>query len=505
MPFSRQKSCTHCRQSKLRCNRATPTCSRCAERNLACDIRVIHVSPYSASRRSNVPRLDIVDVEGLDYQHSDFGVPPALFDAVSTGAGVTLSDENVSSDWISTNSLEPGQFKSKSLDLEIGNFGPNTFEDQFGLQMMSESECSGQNVVETWTSACAANSGDSVPISNWDPPSLSNKSSSECNITSYDDMTSAVIVQTSSAQGSLRSRPVLKGCMLTNMVLGQITGYPKMLILGDRLPPFIHAPCYTDERLSPECGEMGKHQCLPKRLAICASLVDMFYSRTDASADFVWQTIYSEGQRLREEYKMLDSYGQLAALQAVIIYILLQAQDPETAERNGANALLVLMMELFTCLTERIDWDTCDFTESSHREDWVLRESLRRIVALLGLVELLFEGLIPPHVTQANPPYKNFRSTPLPSQRDLWEARTNRSWRRELKLYLSGRASQEVLTVGDLLELDSAGCFKNTWNNDHEYSKLPDAISWCGNSDSLGVLIWMVLPFQKWRKRDALW
>lgn len=130
---------------------------------------------------------------------------------------------------------------------------------------------------------------------------------------------------------------------------------------------------------------------------------------------------------------------------------------------------------------------------------------LFRIVALLGLVELLFEGLIPPHATQANPPYKNFRSTPLPSQRDLWEARTNRSWKRELKRYLSGRTSQEVLTVGDLLELDSAGCFKNTWNNQQAYTKLPDAVSWCGNSDSLGMLIWMVLPFQKWRKRDALW
>lgn len=134
-----------------------------------------------------------------------------------------------------------------------------------------------------------------------------------------------------------------------------------------------------------------------------------------------------------------------------------------------------------------------------------LTNHLFRIVALLGLVELLFEGLIPPHAAQANPPYKKFRSTPLPSQRDLWEARTNRSWKRELKLYLSGRTSQEVLTVGDLIELDSAGCFQNTWKNQEAYTKLPDAVSWCGNSDSLGMLIWMVLPFQKWRRSDARW
>ncbi|UKZ96384.1 uncharacterized protein TrAFT101_011175 [Trichoderma asperellum] len=504
MTFSRQKSCTHCKQSKLRCNRATPTCSRCAERNLACDIRDIHVSPYSASRRWKAPRLDTVDIEALEHQHSAFGVPPDIFDVVSTGAPITLGDENVSSNWMVTDSLETGRLNPKGFESGISDFGLDTFEDQFGLQLMPDAECPGQNAVETWTPACVAPRDDSVPTSHWDPPSLLRESSSEC-ITSCDGTPSTLTVRTPSNQGSLRSRPILKGCMLTNMVLGQITGYPKMLILGDRLPPFIHAPCYTDERLAPECGEMGKHQCLPKRLAICASLVDMFYSRTDANADFVWQTIYSEGQRLREEHKSLDPYGQLAALQAVIIYILLQAQDPETAERNGANALLLVMIELFTCLTESIDWDTCDFTERSDKQHWVLRETLRRIVALLGLVELLFEGLIPPHTAQANPPYKNFRSTPLPSQRDLWEARTNRSWKRELKLYLSGRTSQEVLTVGDLFELDNAGCFKNTWNNQQAYSKLPDAVSWCGNSDSLGMLIWMVLPFQKWRKRDALW
>ncbi|KAL7913763.1 hypothetical protein GGI35DRAFT_224276 [Trichoderma velutinum] len=505
MPFSRQKSCTHCRQSKLRCNRATPTCSRCAERNLACDIRNIHVSPYSDSRRSKVPRLQVVDIEALEHQHSDFGVPPAIFDVASTGAAITLGDEDVSSNWMITDTLETGHLSPKNLESGIGHFGLDTLEGDFSLQMMPDSECSEQNIVDTWTSACEVPPDNSAPISHWDPSPLLDESGSESNNTSCDYTASTLSVPTPANQGSLRSRPILKGCMLTNMVLGQITGYPKMLVLGDRLPPFIHAPCYVDERLAPECGEMGKHQCLPKGLAICASLVDMFYSRTDANADFVWQTISSEGHRLHKEHKSLDSYGQLAALQAVIIYILLQAQDPETAERNGAYALLFIMMELFTCLTESIDWDTRDCTETSDRQHWVLGESLRRIVALLGLVELLFEGLIPPHATQANPPYKNFRATPLPSQRDLWEARTNRSWRRELKLYLSGRTSHEVLTVGDLIELDTAGCFKNTWKNEHAYSKLPDAVSWCGNSDSLGMLIWMVLPFQKWRKRDALW
>lgn len=299
MPFPRQKSCTHCKQSKLRCNRATPTCSRCAERNLLCDIRDIHVSPYSASRRLKVSRPEGVDVEALEFQHSEFGVPSAIFDEVSTGAAIALDDDNVTSNWMAIDSLET--LNPKSLDSGIDNFGLEAFEAQFDPQMMSGSGHSGENDIETWTSSHVANPGNSVPISCWDPQSLLDEYNTDSTIVSCDDIPSTLAVRTPSNPESLRSRPILKGCMLTNIVLGQITGYPKMLVLGDRLPPFIHAPCYTDERLAPECGEMGKHQCLPKSLAICASLVDMFYSRTDANADFVWQTIVSEGQRLHEE------------------------------------------------------------------------------------------------------------------------------------------------------------------------------------------------------------
>lgn len=318
MPFSRQKSCTHCKQSKLRCNRAAPACSRCAERNLLCDIREIHVSPYPASRRSKVPRLEAVDIEALQHQHSGFGVSSASFDQVSTGAANTFDDENVSSNWMAIDSLETGHWNPKSLESGLDHSGLETFEDQFGLQMMSESEFPGEAVIETWTSASAANPDNATPITHWDLPSLVGESTSESNIASCDDITSTLTVQTPSNQGSLRNRPILKGCMLTNLILGQITSYPKMLVLGDRLPPFIHAPCYTDERLAPDCSEMGKHQCLPKSLAICASLVDMFHSRTGPNADFVWQTIYSEGKRLHQEVLFSVS----THINAIVVFLL---------------------------------------------------------------------------------------------------------------------------------------------------------------------------------------
>lgn len=317
MPFSRQKSCTHCKQSKLRCNRATPTCSRCAERNLLCDIRDVHVSSYSALRRSKLSTLEAVVHEATEYQQDSFGVPSAIFDEVSTtGAAITLDDDNVTSNWMAIDSLET--LNPKSLDSGIDSFDLEDFEAQFGPQTMSEPGHPRENDIQTWTSAHIAYPGNSAPISCWDPPSRLGESNSDGTIVSCDNTPSTLTVRTPSNQESLRSRPILKGCMLTNIILGQITGYPKMLILGDRLPPFIHAPCYTDERLAPECGEMGKHQCLPKSLAICASLVDMFYSRTEANADFVWQTIYSEGKRLREEV----SFSFSVLIDALIVSVL---------------------------------------------------------------------------------------------------------------------------------------------------------------------------------------
>lgn len=74
-----------------------------------------------------------------------------------------------------------------------------------------------------------------------------------------------------------------------------------MMIHGHVLPPFIYPPCALKEQHAMECMADGKHHCLPKSLAICASLVQVFYSRTAGSTDFIWKTIYAEQDRLYRE------------------------------------------------------------------------------------------------------------------------------------------------------------------------------------------------------------
>lgn len=104
-----------------------------------------------------------------------------------------------------------------------------------------------------------------------------------------------------SGQKILRRRTFLNDCVLTSVVLGQLTGYPKMMLTGDLLPPFIQPPCHFDEEQAPECRAAGRHKCLPEILAICVGLVEMFYSRTQANERFVWETIFAEQARLRKK------------------------------------------------------------------------------------------------------------------------------------------------------------------------------------------------------------
>lgn len=99
----------------------------------------------------------------------------------------------------------------------------------------------------------------------------------------------------------LRKRYGARAPLLANVVIGQLSGYPKMMIQGLSLPPFMYPPCRLDDELAAECIEKRKHQCLPKTLAICSGLVNMFYDGTAGCSAFVWQTIYAEEARMAHE------------------------------------------------------------------------------------------------------------------------------------------------------------------------------------------------------------
>lgn len=98
----------------------------------------------------------------------------------------------------------------------------------------------------------------------------------------------------------------------------------------------------------------------------------------------------------------------------------------------------------------------------------------------------------------------DFRSSPLPSSRDLWAAPTNREWRVQYTNYRASKQTSKILTVGDLVESNEAGCFSNMRNNTRSTEVFPDVVNWCESLDSLGTLLFMVLPFYEHRQRTVL-
>lgn len=261
MPLSRKKSCARCRRAKARCDQGFPSCSRCYDKGQRCDYegdgpRVI---PYMWMPAA----MDMAPAEILPLEQDqvcDVTACPPVLDVAA----------------------QPAWFDVDAPDflecLKMGSFGPS-----LTLPSLQEASPSNAPLFETPTGSVQDSISTTAAVINAEPKQVQ--------------------AVTPNSRGTLRRRIRLEHNILSNILVGQLTSYPKMMIEGDVLPPFICPPCFTQEHLSPECGEQGHHRCLPEDLAVCAGLVRMYYDRTASSSAFVWKSIYDEC------YKLHDNVG----------------------------------------------------------------------------------------------------------------------------------------------------------------------------------------------------
>jgi hypothetical protein len=84
-------------------------------------------------------------------------------------------------------------------------------------------------------------------------------------------------------------------------LLQTLRSYPKML-LSDSLPPFIHKNCGGVGGRNAVASSMeSPSPSLEEPLAICKSIMCMFYSKTSETTSFVWRTIEMELNRINIE------------------------------------------------------------------------------------------------------------------------------------------------------------------------------------------------------------
>jgi hypothetical protein len=285
MPVSRKRSCAGCRGAKARCNLAVPRCSRCVDRGLLCEyadggggFRGVGAVPYS---RPSVRREETLEKQ----------------DEAVTSASTSFAIENLFGD----DSLDVCQTTSP---LEVATWDTDTLTGPNSVAAFSTAQndhalrlnniiMDGFGPFQSFADAAALTSG----LLDIPGPTTVPSPVSLCNLSSPQ-------MWTSHGSGTMRKRPSPSTAAHAPwlILVGQIESYPKMMMHGLSLPPFIHSRCSLEgegEDGRPfTCQEKMSHQCLPEILGICAALVHLFHAKTEASGAFVWKIIYAEQARL---------------------------------------------------------------------------------------------------------------------------------------------------------------------------------------------------------------
>jgi hypothetical protein len=249
------------------------------------------------------------------------------------------------------------------------------------------------------------------------------------------------------------------------------------------------------------------------------------------------------------QHESFDSETMLESIQALTIYMLLQAQDTETLVKNNVKLLLItigvrttpsLLMLLTTTnaqtqelgpkLHTRLEYNTLIDTIENPlcRSTWVLYESARRYTAppilptlyptpqppdshhshakrtlcLLYIIEMFLEINLRPRPISARC-CQSFAATPLPCIRDLWEVPSTYDWSKRYSAFLRGRSVAKILTLRDYKMtqhlspeelLDGVAGLNGvagsgTGPGSGAGSVTKDVMRWCEGMDSFGTLV----------------
>ncbi|KAL6898696.1 hypothetical protein GGI43DRAFT_384980 [Trichoderma evansii] len=277
----------------------------------------------------------------------------------------------------------------------------------------------------------------------------------------------------------------------TRTIFGQVCAYPAMMVSGHSLPPFIHSRCALDDSSTYNCAKAQKHECLGRTLSICASLVGMWMERTPVNSPFVWETIYREITRLNNEYESYDMETSVETMQAMTVYMLLQAQDTDTITKNDVKFLLTALTHTCQKVHEQLEYNTFVDTIDNplDRKTWALYEATRRTICLIYTVEIFLEVRFRQHAFRS---CQKFANAPLPCIRDLWEVPSTYEWKKRYNAFLRGRSVEKILTLGDYKlsqHLSAEEFVSNTTAGDGYGCITKDVLRWCEGLDQLGTLI----------------
>lgn len=279
--------------------------------------------------------------------------------------------------------------------------------------------------------------------------------------------------------------------LIISMIGGKVNHFPSMIIEGPYLPPFIHPRCAARDNSGASDIHQVRNQLL-EPLAICASIMHMFIKGTKSSMDFIKRTMQAEQLRLLNEHPQFDNPTSLAALQALVIYLILQALETETWKQPGIMCVgiqaIFEISHLLLSLGE--DGFTSKPTQPGQKpswEDWAFFESHRRTINVLFLLQRSLQYLTPLYA-EMSISCEGYDRVPLPCARNLWFADTSKRWEREYEDRITEIEDSRVLSLGFISRPLHCG---------QEASEFQILQKWCSQLDDFGSLVWAAARVRK--------
>jgi hypothetical protein len=311
--MSRKKSCVQCRQNKSRCSLDTP-CLHCHERKWDCRYDAVtteprwkrrprEVRPITAREASSKHPVSSKGTAGVTAMPATLDAPTPATQRHGLIGGNDQIEELLSGDLVGNQWMES---LTAMTQLPWSALNPASLEemDFQGAACTSDiPPIPPPNVITTTTNFAALTSSvltDSIRSSGsqvaTDASSCQNREPRR-----VDFMTQAKPTQTD--EMFIRQTNLPPECTITmNIILNQILSYPSMMIKGGQLPPFIFPRCAMEgEEAYRICSSKGFHQCLPKALAICCSILQSFEVKTPQCEGFLWESISREQARFQNE------------------------------------------------------------------------------------------------------------------------------------------------------------------------------------------------------------
>ena len=506
----RKKSCFRCRTAKTRCCLTKPQCSRCKVKGFSCryeatqhgssntSANLLNDTNRSPTLKNGVQQKTCIENgtiahgNGADDVEEGLRATAASFDTFDTAVNTMdwgpdpLGDDSQKLyGEIATRPIgktDTLSFNFDRSDLENLNLWLRPSDDTFDLNrasaILSPSDLERQGLLSV----------ESDPhISILEPTVTASLANVPSNL--------------------LTPKPVLTGrsSLMSSTILGIVISFPKMLVSGSFLPPFINSHFVSSENHYKSCRGSNCTLHLPEILAVCANITQMHITALPESHAFLQRTIYHEQQRLLDESTSYDKKTIVSALQACTIYLILLAfpldgdhfkhrYSQELEQLHLAASLLRTISVLISIFYDHeysTRGDGADFHSlgslhsTSIWRDWIWDESAHRVIALLYTIEILV------NISLGKPPKSTcvgFDSMALPARKKILEASTITELELEWLNEQSGsQDGNPKLSVGNLLEAYSSNSASNSETLNQGLRE------WCKNTDDFGRLIYLAV------------